>query len=718
VIVPEPEAKARLRARDIAVPAGVVLDADGIGDGVEQLHDPVVIKAFGDGIVHKSDVGAVRLGLDVDEVPTAIFTMRSRLAAEHRIFPDGFLVEEQAPPGVELLVGAVRSPFGVTVTVGLGGVLAEVLDDVAVGLAPLDRGSVEVLLDRFRGASLLRGYRGAAPVDRDALVTLLLALAGPGGLALDDDVAELDCNPVIASPDGVVVADARFVKRDHVVPTPERRPLDVDALFAPRSIAIAGVSTSKPGFGNRALAAYRAFGWTDNLSVIHPSATEVDGVPAYPSPRDVPGGIDYLLCAVPAMACGELVRDAAGVARVAQVITGGFAEGGADGHELEEQLRDAALVSGVRVVGPNCIGVYAPAGRQTFQLGAPTEVGAVSVVSQSGGLAGDIVKVGAARGLRFSKVLSIGNAVDVTSGEVVEHYVDADATRVIGVYIEGSRDGQRLVEAFRAARDAGKPVVVLTGGLSEQGSAAVVSHTGALTGDRRVWQAIEHSTGCAVVERLEDLLGALVFAQRYADHLASGDDDVLVVGVGGGASVLAADACDRAGLRLAPVPEAARGALRALGYGAGTSVANPVEIGVGPAAPVEVFEPVLDAVLTARAYPDILLHVNVQAYSSYGTAGVEPLIALLRSVGAALDGARYPASRVVMVTRNLDVASGADADAVLGTAVEIRLPVYRTFDEAAVAIAAGKQFARARTPGPERPGAEGAESGKVGDAHG
>jgi acyl-CoA synthetase (NDP forming) len=694
VIVPEPEAKARLRGRGVAVPPSVVLDADGLGDGVDQLHDPMVIKAFGAGIVHKSDVGAVRLDLEADEVPAAIFAMRARLAAEHQIFPDGFLVEEQAPSGVELLVGAVRGPFGVTVTVGLGGVMAEVLDDVAVGLAPLSREDAEALLDRFRGAPLLRGYRSTPEVDREALVALVLAIAGPDGVALDDDVAELDCNPVIASPDGVVVADARFVTREPESPVPAPRALDVDALFAPRSIAIAGVSTSKPGFGNRAVAAYRAFGWSEHLSVIHPTASEVEGVPAYASPHDVPGGVDYLLCAVPAKACAELVRDATGVARVVQVITGGFAEAGADGRVLETELRDAARDAGVRVVGPNCIGVYAPAGRQTFQLGASPEVGTVSVVSQSGGLAGDIVKVGAARGLRFSKVLSIGNAIDVTPGEIVEHYAVDHATRVIGAYVEGGSDGERLVAAFCAARDAHKPVVVLTGGLSEQGSAAAVSHTGALTGDRRVWDAIQRATGCAVVERLEDFVGALVFAQRYAAHPGTGDDDVLVVGVGGGASVLATDACDRAGLRLAPVPAPARLALHTLGYGAGTSVANPIEIGVGPAAPVDVFEPVLDAVLVEHAYPDVLLHVNVQAYSSYGTAGVEPLLALLRSVGAALDGARYPASRVVMVTRNLDVAPGADADAVLATAAEVGLPTYRTFDEAAVAIAAGKQFAR------------------------
>ena len=194
---------------------------------------------------------------------------------------------------------------------------------------------------------------------------------------LDHDIAELDCNPVIASSKGAVVVDARLVVRAVPEPVPGPGPvgLDMDALFAPRSIAVAGVSTTRPGFGNRALAAYRAFGWDDGLSVIHPTATEVDGVPAYPSPRDVPGGVDYLLCAVPAPACADMIRDAAGAARVVQVITGGFAETGADGATLEAGLRDAAREAGVHVIGPNCIGVYAPAGRQTFQLDASTDVG-------------------------------------------------------------------------------------------------------------------------------------------------------------------------------------------------------------------------------------------------------------------------------------------------------------------------------------------------------
>jgi len=699
----EPETKRLLAAAGIPVPAHVVL-APGDGPGpAAALRPPLVCKAFGAGIVHKTDLGAVRLGLEPGDLGAVMTAMTATLAA-HDLVPDGFLVEEQVPAGVELLVGATRGPYGVTVAVGLGGTLAEVLDDVAVRLAPLTRADAEALLDGFRAASVLRGARGAAPVDREALVTLLLRLAGAGGVldALGPDFAELDCNPVIAGAHGATVADARIVEEAAPPPPaaqPAPAPLDVDALFAPRTVAVAGASTSRPGFGNRALAAYRAFGRTDGLAVIHPTATEVDGVRAYASAAAVPGGVDYLLAAVPAPACADLVRDAAGHARVVHVISGGFSEAGPDGERHERALLAAARDAGIRVVGPNCIGVYAPAGRQTFLLDVPTEAGGVSIVSQSGGLAGDIVKVGAARGLRFAKVVSAGNAVDVSPAELVEHLVADPATQVIGCYLEGTRDGERLVGALRAARGRRIPVVVMAGGLSAQGAAAAVSHTGALTGDRRTWDAIRAATGAAVVERLEDFLGALVLADRYATRAVADGPDVLVVGVGGGASVLATDACDRHGLGVTPVAPPAVEQLRRLGYGAGTSVANPVEIGVGPAAPTDVFEPVLDAILPAQPFPDVVLHVNVQAYYGYGTAGTAPLCELVASVGAAFGttgaAARYPASRVVLVTRNLDVAPGADADAVQEAAIAVGLPVFRTFDEAAAAVAAGKEHSRA-----------------------
>ena len=501
---------------------------------------------------------------------------------------------------------------------------------------------------------------------------------------------------MIAGPNGAVAADARLVLHASTPAEPDPpAPADFEALYAPRSIAIAGVSTKGQGFGTRALAAYRQMGWSDNLYVLHPSATEVDGFPAYPSLAEVPnGGVDYLLVAVPAAACVELVRDQGARARIAHVISGGFGETGADGTALEWALVDAARASGVRVVGPNCIGVYAPGGRQTFQLGVPREVGRIGVVSQSGGLAGDIVKLGAARGLRFSKLVSAGNAIDVMPGELVEHLVDDPATGIVGLYLEGARDGERVVAALRRACGR-KPVVVLVGGMSGEGAGAVASHTGSLTGDRRVWDAVAAATGITVVRTLEDLIGALVFLQRYTDgpsaSTAPGDPGVMLLGVGGGSSVLGADACDRAGLLLTRIADPLADRLRGMGYGAGTSVVNPFEVPMGPAAPADTFNRLLDLVLAEQPFSDVLLHVNVAAYYGYGTGGVDQLLETLELLSGAAPG--WP-TRVALVTRNVEVAPPDAADTLRDAGIATGIPLYRTFDEAATAIAAGKRFAR------------------------
>jgi acyl-CoA synthetase (NDP forming) len=373
------------------------------------------------------------------------------------------------------------------------------------------------------------------------------------------------------------------------------------------------------------------------------------------------------------------------------VITGGFGETGPDGSALEASLLDAARAAGVRFVGPNCIGAYAPAGRQTFQLGVPHEAGPVGVVSQSGGLAGDIVKLGAARGLRFSTLVSAGNAIDVMPGEIVEHLVADDATGIIGLYLEGARDGERVVAALRRARGR-KPVVVLVGGLSGEGADAVASHTGSLTGDERVWDAVAAATGITVVRTLEDLVGALGFLQRYADHPAPGDPGVMLLGVGGGASVLGADACDRAGLELTRIGDPLAERLRGMGYGAGTSVVNPFEVPMGPAAPPDTFNRLLDVVLPEQPFSDVLLHVNVAAYYGYGIGGVVQLLETLELLSAAAPG--WPA-RLTLVTRNVEVASADAVGTLAEAAVATGIPLYRTFDEAAVAIAAGKRHARA-----------------------
>ncbi|HEX7095238.1 MAG TPA: acetate--CoA ligase family protein [Acidimicrobiales bacterium] len=676
--VPEHETKSLLARHGVTVPRGTTDPA-----ATSELREPFAVKAFGPSLVHKSDVGAVRLGVSHAELDKVVADLLAIDGAT------GVLVEEQAEPGVELLVGIVDRGLGPMLAVGMGGTLTEVIDDVTLRLLPVTADDVRAMLRELRGHVLLRGYRGKEPVDDGALVDLVLRMCALAD-ELGSSLVELECNPVIVTPRGAIAVDARLILDDTAAADEPAPATDFTALFAPRGVAVAGASATKQTFGNRFLAAYRAMGWTDRLAAIHPSASEIDGVPAYPSVRDVPFELDYVVAAVPAAACADLVRSAAGVVPFVHVISGGFSEASGEGHDLELELRNAARTSGVRVLGPNCMGTYSPRGRQTFQLDVPQDAGHVSIISQSGGLAGDIVKAGAGRGLRFSKLVTIGNAIDVTPGELCEWLVDDDDTHLLGLYLEDPRDGARLAKAFRKANEAGKPVVVLVGGLSDQGGRAVASHTGSLAGDRRMWQAVSKATGCSVVDTLEDLLGSLAYLQRHADATAvetTDGLDTLIIGVGGGASVLTTDACDRAGLRLRPVDAAIQQTLREMGYGAGTSVANPIEIPYGPAAPLDAFSRVLTPILERQSYRDVLVHVNVQSFFSFTADGGEKLLPVVDAIASL----RYPGTRVAFVARNLDVAPGSLADELLDRANDAGVVVFRTADEAAVAIAAAQR---------------------------
>ncbi len=201
-VVPEPEVKAMLAARGVRVPSGTTdLSA------ITALAAPLVVKAFGPTIIHKSDIGAVQLGVAHDDVAAVVAAMGARVDAA------GFLVEEQCAPGIELIVGVVDRGYGPMVAVGFGGTLTEVLDDVALRCVPVDHRDALAMLDELRGAAILHGTRGKAGIDRDAVAAVVVAVADLAQ-SLGEACAELECNPVIAHADGAVAVDARLILRD------------------------------------------------------------------------------------------------------------------------------------------------------------------------------------------------------------------------------------------------------------------------------------------------------------------------------------------------------------------------------------------------------------------------------------------------------------------------------------------------------------------------
>ena len=386
-------------------------------------------------------------------------------------------------------------------------------------------------------------------------------------------------------------------------------------LFQPKTVAVVGASTKGAALPNVFIRRIREFGFAGDIYPIHPSAAEIDGLPAYRSLAATPQPIDYAYIAVAAAQIPAMLSAAAGRVRYAQVISSGFGEV-AEGKELQRQLAAAARTGGMRLLGPNCLGIYSPRGRITFTEIGPQEVGSVGVVSQSGGLGTDIIRRGMNRGVRFSGVITVGNCADLGPSDLLEFYLADPQTRVIGFYIETAQDGRRLFEILRAAQ-ARKPVVMLKGGRTRQGLAAAASHTGSLAGDDRAWIALARQTGCILVDTLDEFIDVLLIFQTLAPRTRQPTERVALFGNGGGASVLATDYFARLGLDVAPFGEQTIGALAALKLPPGTCITNPVDCPVGTLQQDDgrVAEKILDLIYGIGKPTALVMHLNLAAFA-------------------------------------------------------------------------------------------------------
>ncbi|MEX2245924.1 MAG: CoA-binding protein [Dehalococcoidia bacterium] len=373
----------------------------------------------------------------------------------------------------------------------------------------------------------------------------------------------------------------------------------LDSLFHPRSVAVAGASTQEgPG---SFIAAIKEMGFEGALYPVNPKAAEIAGLPCYPRLTDIPGDIDHVISSVPLRFVEQLLEECAQKrVKVIHFFTAGFSEtGDEEAAALEGRVVERARAAGMRVIGPNCMGLYVPAAGLSFMPSMPVEPGPVALLSQSGANAGEFCRTGAARGLRYSKVVSYGNGVDLRESELLEYLAEDPETEVIGCYIEGVLDGPRFLRALRAA-SAAKPVVVLKGGRTEAGTRAVNSHTGSLAGSLEIFDAAVRQSGALRVDRMEELVDQVV-AFRFARGLRG--PRAGIVGGGGGYSVLASDEVASHGLEMPALPEETQQRLRDFTPTAGTSVRNPVDtsVGWGP----EGLKPMMDTVRIVAEAPNV-----------------------------------------------------------------------------------------------------------------
>ncbi len=419
---------------------------------------------------------------------------------------------------------------------------------------------------------------------------------------------------------------------------------------------------------------------------MHPTADQVEGLPAFPSLTATPGPVDYAYVAVPAAAVPDTLASAGGRVRFAQVISSGFGETD-DGVALERDLVTAADRGGVRLLGPNCLGTHAPAGRVTFVDRAPAAVGPVGVVSQSGGLSVDILRLGERRGLRFSGVVSVGNGADVGPGELLEHFLRDRGTAVVGLYLESLAHGRQVLDVLRA-KPVAKPVVVLAGGRTAAGARAAMSHTGALTGNHRLWPALARQAGVVIVDTLAQLLDALLAFQLLDPDTRPTGRDVVLFGNGGGTSVLATDALERAGLHVPRLPEPTIAALGELGLPPGTSLANPLDapawtLAVGQG---RVAESVLTAVLETSEPAAVISHLNVGIILS--NAGPEVMSGLVDAIARCRDRFHGRCHHLLVLRSDGDPGTSEATRPYRERAVSAGLAVFDELADAASAAAA------------------------------
>ena len=354
---------------------------------------------------------------------------------------------------------------------------------------------------------------------------------------------------------------------------------ELHRLFYPRNIAVIGASPKAGlmGQGNNYIQGAIDMKFTGEIYPVHPSAEEVLGRKAYRSVRDIPEDVDLAIFTVPATAALQVMEDcvAKGV-KFVHLFTAGFSESGREEFaEMERKMVEMAQKAGIRIVGPNCMGIYCPEGGLSFQPFFPKTRGPVGFFSQSGQLTGYFVMQGTAKALRFSKAVSFGNASDLKAHDFLNYLSQDEKTEVIGSYIEGLSHGREFLGAVKANMGK-KPLVILKGGQTEGGSRATQSHTAAIAGSMKIWKAFCRQTGIISVDSLEEMACTISALQRIPLPTSK---NVAIVGGAGGGSVTMTDAAEKGGLKVPHLSDETIRKFSQIIAPQGTSVKNPLDLG-------------------------------------------------------------------------------------------------------------------------------------------
>ncbi len=555
------EGKRVCDAYGIATPAeALAKSSEGAVAFAEEIGYPVVLKIVSPDILHKTEAGGVLVGLrNAAEVAEGYRTI-IRNAENHKagVAITGVQVQQQLPTGKdvhEVIVGAVSDEtFGKIVAFGLGGVLVEVLKDVTFRLAPTSRAEALSMVDGIAAAEVLRGVRGAEGVDAGELADLIHRVSD---LVTDfPQLAEIDLNPVLATPSGATAVDVRILVDDNAAKEPHRFTQDeilasMNRIMRPAAVAVIGASNEEGKIGNSVMRNLVNGGYAGEIYPINPKAGEILDRKAFAGIADVPGDIDVAVFAIPAKFVPAALEEVGkkGVAG-AIMIPSGFGETG--NVELQDEIVTIARKHGVRILGPNIYGYYYTPENLSATFCTPYDVkGGVALSSQSGGIGMAILGFSRSAGMGVSAIVGVGNKADIDEDDLLTFFESDPNTQLVAMHLEDLKDGRSFAETAKRV-SVKKPVVVLKAGRTDQGAKAASSHTGALAGNDRVYDDVLRQSGVIRAPGLNDLLE---YARGIPLLATPKGENVVIITGAGGSGVLLSDACVDNGLSLMEIPD-------------------------------------------------------------------------------------------------------------------------------------------------------------------
>jgi acetyl coenzyme A synthetase (ADP forming)-like protein len=574
-----PEGKLVCDAYSIPVPQeGVAKSASEAVKLASQMGFPVVMKIVSPEILHKTEAGGVLVGVksasEVEQGFQTIMDNARRYDAKANLA--GVQVQQMLKGGHEVIVGAVTDPsFGKLVAFGLGGILVEVLKDVTFRLAPLSQDEALGMLDSIEAKDVLKGVRGEAPVNREALA---LILSHVGALVSDfPEITELDLNPVFATPKGATVADVRIVIGE---PLPAKyRPSQTEIvrsmnhIMKPDAVAVIGASNEAGKIGNSVMKNLINGGYKGQIYPIHPKADEVMGYKAYKSVKDVPGNIDVAVFAIPAKLVAQALTEVGekGIPG-AVLIPSGFAETG--NVEGQQEIQAIGRKYNVRLMGPNIYGFYYTWKNLCATFCTPYDFkGHTALSSQSGGIGMAIIGFSRSAKMGVSAIVGLGNKSDLDEDDLLTFFEQDENTNVIAMHCEDLKDGRSFAEVAKRVSKK-KPVVMLKAGRTSLGARAASSHTGALAGNDKIYDDVLRQSGVIRAPGLRDMLE---YARAIPVLATPKGENVVIITGAGGSGVLLSDACVDNKLTLMAMPQDLDAAFRKFipPFGA---AGNPVDI--------------------------------------------------------------------------------------------------------------------------------------------